>query len=103
MRAVTYKHVFIRRVAGSIIHLFLSVRTVAVNKKFTFRLRCTIVLRCVRSTKNGERTETETGARKIAESAIFRRNGRPSLECGSYTRRHGSYWLFANTSRQVGP
>ncbi len=45
--------------------------TVAVNKKFTFRLRCTIVLRCVRSTKNGERTESETGARKFGESAFF--------------------------------
>ncbi len=49
--------------------------------------------------ENGGRTDT----RRVAESAIFRRNGRQSLECGCYTRRHGSYWLFANTSRQVGP
>ncbi len=75
--------------------------TVAVIKKFTFSVLSSYYDRStVRPVyKNGERTDT----RRAAESAFFRRDGRQSLECGCYTRRHGSYWLFANTSRQVGP
>ncbi len=35
--------------------------------------------------------EGRTGTHRVAESAIFLRNGRQSLQCGCHMRRHNSY------------
>ncbi len=58
-------------------YIHVHVRTVAAIKSLrSVFVRTTIVLRgetVDRATKNGERTETETGTRRAAESAFFRR------------------------------
>ncbi len=50
---------------------FAPTYTVAANKKFTFRLRTTFVLRSDRSTKNGERTGQKRARVELLSQQFF--------------------------------